>query len=100
MRKSIALVAILGAGCTTMAAEGSLPPAHGETAGYECRNEGLDAFVGREATSETGSEILTRSGAKVLRWLKPGQIVTMEFRSDRVNVKLDAQNRITAVTCG
>jgi hypothetical protein len=83
-----------------MAAEGPQTPVHGETAGYECRSEGLDAFVGRDATSATGSEILAKSGAKVLRWLKPGQIVTMEFRSDRVNAKLDDQNRITAVTCG
>ena len=100
MRKAIALAAILGAGCTTMPAQGFQPPAQGETVGYECRSEGLNAFVGREATSETGNEVLAKSGAKALRWLRPGQIVTMEFRSDRVNAKLDVQNRITAVTCG
>lgn len=99
MRNAIALVAILGAGCTTVAANDP-PPAHGESPGYECKNEGLDAFVGREPTSEVGTEILAKSGAKVLRWLKPGQIVTMEFRSDRVNVHLNANNRIERVTCG
>ena len=98
MRKAIALAAVFGAGCTTVAAQD--PPIHGETPGYECRSEGLDAFVGQPATAELGSEILARSGAKVLRWLRPGQIVTMEFRSDRVNVKLDSQNKIAAVTCG
>ena len=99
MRRAIALLAILGAGCTTVAA--NEPPAgHGETPGYECKNEGLDAFVGREPTSEVGTDILNKSGAKVLRWLKPGQIVTMEFRSDRVNVHLNANNRIERVTCG
>ena len=100
MRKTIALLAILGAGCSTVAAENSQPPVHGETPGYECKSEGLDTFVGREPTAEIGSEILATAGAKVLRWLVPGQMVTMEFRGDRVNVKLDAQDRIEAVTCG
>ena len=98
MRKAFALVAILGAGCTTVAND--QPPAHGETPGYECKNEGLGAFVGREPSSELGTEILAKSGAKVLRWLRPGQVVTMEFRADRVNVHLNASNRIERVTCG
>lgn len=98
MRKTIALAAFLGAGCTTVAAQE--PPVRGETPGHECRSEGLDAFVGQAATAELGGEVLAKSGAKVLRWLQPGQIVTMEFRADRVNVKLDAQNKVAAVTCG
>jgi hypothetical protein len=97
MRNLIALGAILGAGCTTVSAQ---EPVHGETPGHECRSEGLDAFVGQPATAELGSRILAKSGAKVLRWLQPGQFVTMEFRFDRVNVKLDSQNTVQAVTCG
>lgn len=97
MRKAIALATVLGAGCTTVGAQ---EPVHGETPGHECRSEGLEVFVGRPATAELGSEVLAKSGAKVLRWLQPGQIVTMEFRFDRVNVKLDSQNKIEAVTCG
>jgi len=97
MRKTIALAAVLGAGCTTVAAQ---EPVHGETPGHECRSEGLDAFVGQAATAELGSEVLAKSGAKVLRWVQPGQIVTMEFRADRVNVKLDSENKVAAVTCG
>ena len=98
MRKAIALAAVLGAGCTTVAAQDA--SVHGQTPDHECRSEGLDAFVGQAATAEIGGEILAKSGAKVLRWLQPGQIVTMEFRADRVNVKLDAQNKVAAVTCG
>lgn len=100
MRKTIALAAILGAGCTTMAADEPQPPVHGETPGYECKSEGLDAFIGREPSTEVGSEILAKSGAKVFRWLVPGQIVTMEFRADRVNAYIGTNNRIERVTCG
>lgn len=99
MRRLSALAAILVASCTTMAAEDPTPPAQGETPGYTCRSEGLDAFIGREPTSEAGAGILAKSGAKVLRWLTPGMVITMEFRSDRVNVTIDSSNRIEAINC-
>ena len=95
MRKLLALAPLLIAGCTTMAAN-ETPSA----SGGECRSEGLDAFVGRELTSEVGSEIIAKSGAKVFRWLVPGQIVTMEFSAHRVNAYIGTNNRIERVTCG
>jgi hypothetical protein len=96
MRNVIALLAILAAGCTTMAADEPVP---GELAG-SCRAEGLESFVGQPATPETGSEILQKSGAKKLRWIAHGAAVTMDYSPDRVNVKLDPQNRVEGVTCG
>ena len=100
MPRLFALAAIIAAGCTNMAAEEQALPAHGQTSGYECKSEGLDAFVGQQPTSEVGSEVLTKSGAKVLRWLQPGQIVTMEFRADRVNIVIGTNGKIERVTCG
>ena len=99
MHRLIALPVLLVAACSTMATEDQQPPAHGATPGHVCRSEGLDAFVGREPTAAVGSEILARSGAKVLRWLTPGMVVTMEFRSDRVNVYIGANNRIERIVC-
>ena len=96
MRKAIALAAILAAGCTTMAAE---EPNSGEIKG-SCRAEGLESFVGQPATAEIGSEILSKSGAKKLRWIPHGAAVTMDYSPDRVNVELDPQNRIEGITCG
>lgn len=45
-------------------------------------------------------EVRTRSGASVVRWLSPGQAVTMEFNPARINLTLDARSRITKVACG
>ena len=67
---------------------------------FECRNTALDQFRGRPAAAELGPTILRASGAKVLRWVPHGSVVTMEYRSDRVTVWLDAQNRIDRVSCG
>ena len=95
MRKLLALTPLL------VAAARPWPPMrrHRPPAG-KCRSEGLDAFVGREPTSEVGSEIIAKSGAKVFRWLVPGQIVTMEFSAQRVNAYIGSNNRIERVTCG
>lgn len=100
MRNLVAFMPLAVAACAAMPADEPPPVVHGQTPGYECRSEGLSSFVGREATSEVGREILARSGAKVLRWLTPGMIVTMEFRSDRVNVHVGSDNRIQRVNCG
>jgi len=94
MRKLLALAPLLAAACTTMANE--TPP----ISDGQCRSEGLDAFVGREPTPEVGSEIIAKSGAKVFRWLVPGQIVTMEFRADRLNIVLDDAGKVSAIRCG
>jgi Peptidase inhibitor I78 family len=100
LRSGIAFAPLLVAACSTVAAEEPTPPAHDETPGYACKSDGLDTFVGRDGTPEVGKEVLAKSGAKSLRWLKPGMAVTMEFRSERVNIAVDANNKIARVNCG
>jgi hypothetical protein len=36
----------------------------------------------------------------VLRWAPPGYMMTMDFRADRVTVKLDEGYKITGINCG
>ena len=91
----LSAVAVAVAACSTVPAEDSEM-----SAGDECRADGLDQYVGQAATAENGAVILRESGAKTLRWIAHGAAVTMDYRTDRVNVKLDPQNRIEAVTCG
>jgi hypothetical protein len=56
--------------------------------------------VGRPQTAPLVEEIRQRSGAHIARVLRPNQAVTLEFSAERVNVVVDAENRITAVRCG
>lgn len=99
--RRIALIAMfLSAACSTVPPMEPDPPVRGETPGHTCRDDGLSSFVGREATAETGAEILRQSGARTLRWIPQGSAVTMDFRTDRVNVRLDGQNGIESVSCG
>jgi len=65
-----------------------------------CYARNVEGLIGQIATSELGGEILRRTDARLLRWIQPGQAVTMDFRGDRVNVHLDARNRVERITCG
>jgi hypothetical protein len=65
-----------------------------------CTADQLLRFKGLPATSDLGDEIQRASGARILRWLPKGTVVTMEYNADRVNVVLDEANRVEAARCG
>jgi hypothetical protein len=65
-----------------------------------CRLGSADRFVGQAATAELGSEMLAASGARQLRWVPHGGIITMEFSPNRLTVRLDQANRVESATCG
>jgi hypothetical protein len=68
--------------------------------GFTCAAEGLSDLVGREPSQELGAEALRRSGARTLRWIRPGDAVTMDYRPDRLNIRLDARHRVEGFNCG
>jgi hypothetical protein len=94
MRSWLIFPSLLIAACSTVSAEGS------DSAGGKCSAEDLQEFAGQPATEQTGAAILHESGADILRWIPHGSAVTMDFRPDRVNVKLSPQNQIEEITCG
>ena len=93
------LFALVLPACATAASQPEIP-VRGETPGFTCRNQGLARFVGRSATSELAIELRRASGAKIVRWVRPGSMITMEYRSDRLTVRVSARNRVIATNCG
>lgn len=91
-------ILFLASACAAVPSEPA-PPVHGET-GYVCDDSKAQRLVGQIAQTETGSEVLRLTGARLLRWMRPGDMVTMDFRQDRVSVELDSQNRVSRVRCG
>ena len=97
----IAGALLMTGACTTPAAGIEEPvPVHGDTPGYHCEAGPAQSLVGRQATSDLGSEALRLTGARTIRWIQPGQAVTMDYREDRLNIALDGRNRVERVTCG
>lgn len=65
-----------------------------------CSTATLPQYIGQPATQELGARMLATSGARVLRWVAVGQMVTMDFRGDRLTVRLTAANRVESASCG
>ncbi|MEL1263523.1 I78 family peptidase inhibitor [Pseudoxanthomonas putridarboris] len=92
-------VALMLSACTAsapVAGEGATKPEGSGT----CVAENVQWAVGQEATQATMGRVWRESGAGLIRPIGPKQAVRMDYRRDRVNVKLDAENIITEVTCG
>ena len=61
-----------------------------------CRSEALAQFIGQPASQELGARMLAASGARIIRWVPKGGVVTMDFSPDRLTVQLDGANRVEA----
>ena len=101
MKAALALLLALTMACTAVPAEEAAEPAEPAVGpGGRCDASGLGNLVGREASDALGAEALRRSGARMLRWIRPGDIVTMDYSEQRLNIHLDARNRAERFACG
>lgn len=66
----------------------------------ECSAAPAQSLIGKVGTTDSAQNALTLTGSKTLRWLRPGMAVTMDYRSDRLNITLDENNIITQISCG
>jgi hypothetical protein len=56
--------------------------------------------LGQLADDAVVAKVRTDTRSDRMRVIRPGMAVTMDFREDRVNVEVDADNRVIAVRCG
>lgn len=82
---------------TATATPGAPPSA---SAGGECRAPGAQFAVGRNAEAALVEQARQRSGAYMARVIRPGQPVTLDYNLQRLNLDVDAGNRITRAHCG
>jgi len=66
----------------------------------QCNAEPARALVGKPGTAENVEAARRLAGATVARVLKPGMVVTLEYRWDRLNVDVDEAGTIRNVRCG
>ena len=94
---AVPLLAVSLSACAAgpMRTGGPLPPTL-----TTCDAEAGRASIGEEATPEVVERIRQQTGSRVVRVLKPGMAITMEFNGERVDIRVDAQNLILGVTCG
>ncbi len=84
------MAALVAAGCATAPAQGS----------GRCDAAKAQKLVGRTKSAKLGAQALRLSGADTLRWIAPGTMVTMDYREDRLNLRLDRAGKVVRVNCG
>ena len=89
------LAALVVPACSTTPTEGPAPLPAGS-----CHDNTLTTFEGQDATPDIGGTLMRQSGARVLRWVPKGSMITMDFSADRLTVYLDANNKIEKLSCG
>lgn len=94
---SLAVLAVVLAGCTST----PRPVAGGPTTpSGVCNAEGARWAIGSAVNDDVVNRILRDTGSRDARVLRPGQMATMDFREDRVNVDVNDRGAITGIRCG
>jgi glucose/arabinose dehydrogenase len=71
-----------------------------ETPAMTCDAAKVQWTVGQLADETLVAKAKTESGSERLRVIKPGMAVTMDYREDRLNLDVDADNKVTRAYCG
>ena len=66
----------------------------------ECRAGPAETLVGERYRRHIPTRAKRLSGARTVRVIWPGQMMTMDFRADRLNLLIDHRRLITSVNCG
>jgi hypothetical protein len=71
-----------------------------EAGAGRCNAARVQNFVGALGTTALGRIAVSRTKARSVRWLAPGSAATMDYRMDRLNIRVDERNFITSLDCG
>lgn len=93
------LAAFAVAGCSTGKPTEEAAPAAVALDG-RCNADFAQFTVGKQASADLLEQARAKSGAQVARILKPHDMVTLEYRSDRLNLNADDAGKVVRVNCG
>ncbi|GGZ10428.1 I78 family peptidase inhibitor [Novosphingobium colocasiae] len=97
--RSFTAFAVLGlAACSSATPPAATPPPAQEQP--DCGAGALGSYIGTPGTDAAIAAIQAWRGDKPLRVLKPGSVMTMDYRFDRLNIELDDKGVIKSVRCG
>ena len=81
--------------------KGDEPQERPEPGHNACNADKVEPWIGKKATQAVRAQVAEATGAKTIRWLYPDSVVTQDYRSDRLNVRMDkGTDVIRSASCG
>ncbi|RZF66396.1 hypothetical protein EWE75_00585 [Sphingomonas populi] len=75
------------------------PAAHDTTpAPHQCQPEAASKLVGHAAPDD--AQVKQRTGASTIRRIAPGDMVTHDFRVERITLAIDPAGKVVQAPCG
>lgn len=97
--KFLPIGALVLAGVVLAACQSETTQAQAGAAPGNCRREAAESLAGRPRIDDAQAMQIT--GASLVRQIKPGQPVTMDYRSERVTIETDPKTgKILRAFCG
>ncbi|MBD8706084.1 hypothetical protein IFT47_05500 [Pseudomonas sp. CFBP 13711] len=103
----LVLAVALLAGCSSTSESSSQPeesvassPASSADGYARCDTAAVQFAVGKPASAALLDQAKAKAGAQTARVLGPNDIVTLEYRSDRLNLNTDDSGKVNRVNCG
>ncbi len=103
MKVLLPLIALTLTGCVDPEREApytTVPVPAQEAGGFECSADTAQYAVGQKTSVALANELMKKTGSRTLRWIPPRTAVTMDFRSDRLNISYDDNMVIDRINCG
>lgn len=66
----------------------------------QCHADKAQSFLDKAASADLADAARKAADAQIVRWLRPGMAVTMEYRVGRLNITIDEKNIVTQISCG
>ena len=95
------LVALSLAGCSSKPDAEPVSQAPDTTVSDgRCDAAGGQFAIGQQASAALLAQAKSKAGAQEARFVGPNEMVTLEYRSTRVNLNTDAAGKVMRVSCG
>lgn len=97
--RTLLLAAATSAVAACSSVDLNAPEAQGD-APRICNADQASHIGGQKITPQLEQQALQSSGAGMLRVIRPGQMVTRDYRSERLNLQLNDFDVVVRVYCG
>ena len=87
------------AGCSSTSESTAQEP-NAPVASGRCDAAGAQFAVGQQASAALLAQARAKAGAQDARFIGANDMVTLEYRSNRVNLNTDTNGKVVRVNCG